>query len=42
MNIQEIVDPHVIIALCCIVGAVCISGGLIIWLAIECEYMGKR
>ena len=38
---SEITDPHIIVSLLCILGAVCIAGGLIIWLAIECEMMGK-
>ncbi len=38
----EIIDPHVIIAILCVVGAACIAGGLIIWLAIEVEMERKK
>ncbi len=39
---MDLIDPHVIIAVCCIVGAACIAGGLIIWLAIELEMERKK
>ncbi len=38
----EIIDPHVIIAIICIVGAGCIAGALVIWLAIETEMRRKK
>jgi hypothetical protein len=30
-------DPHVLVAIMCLVGASMVAGGLIIWLAIEKE-----
>ncbi len=40
MEIREILDPHIITAICCLFAAIGITGGLIIWLAVECEFMG--
>jgi hypothetical protein len=39
---QVIIEPHVVIAILCIVGAGLIAAALVIWLAIENEMRGKK
>jgi hypothetical protein len=34
---QEIIDPHVVIAILCLTGALMVAGALIVWLAVEAE-----
>lgn len=41
-GVVTLMDPHILYALICLVAAACICGGLILWLAIECEMMGKK
>jgi hypothetical protein len=36
------VDPHIVTAILCILGAVCIAGSLVIWLAVELEMKSKK
>ena len=38
----DTLDPHVLVAVLCLVGAACVAGGLIIWLAIEAELRSKK
>jgi hypothetical protein len=41
-EVSQITDPHVIIAIMCVVGACLIAGALIIWIAIEKEMKSKK
>ncbi len=39
---MQILDPHVLVAMLCVIGAMCVSAGLVIWLAIELEMKEKK
>jgi hypothetical protein len=39
---SDLLDPHVVIAILCLLGAGCIAGGLVIWFAIEAEMRRKK